>query len=663
MARPVTSTLRSAHEPNSRRSGRAATASMLVVGAGVCAYALVFGRLSWRSYWAFQMHAQDMGNMGQAAWNTVHGHPFSFTNVRQPWHLEAWNTTTRLSFHVEALFPFISLTYLIFPHPESLIYLQVIAVALGAIPVFLLARSVLQSALLGVAFAFAYLLFPTVQSMTLYEFHPVSLATPLLLLAFLFAYRNNMPGFVVCCLVAMGTKEEIGLVVAVLALYIGLMRGRWQIVLPLALFGVAWSLFATIVVEHHFRHPGTYTYAQKRYGYLGHGIRGVLHTVLHRPGAIVSHVFTLSKAAYLWRLIVPDGLLAVLSPWTLLITAPTVALNLLSIEPKMYSGLGQDSAEVVSVVTIAAIFGARYVLNALAYIFSSFRARLIVATYVTFTAAISSFVYGYAPLDQHFALPEIGYHQQLEARFASRIPAAAVVSASDQIDPHLSSRRYLYLFPDIGVAPPLMPATFALIDVSAPPYPVPTYQMYDRTHELLTRKGWSIVDARDGLLLLRRGPGRHTPSAAFYTFLNPQSLEGATKLSGAAQGLAPVAYAVQRTDRVNNRNPGVQFKVWLRVQRRIRENVEPVVFEVSNGSMVDCSSDPLGLAWFPPSRWKPRRTYTVAMSPIPVSEESRAPVHFVLTLARAHAHSGRSCQFFWSLRGKTWKLGNVAVSL
>lgn len=636
---------------------------MLVVGTGVCVYALLFGWLSWRSYWAFHMHAQDMGNMGQAAWNTVHGHPFSFTNVRQPWHLEAWNTTTRLSFHVEALFPFISLTYLIYPHPESLIYLQAIAVALGAIPVFLLARSVLHSALLGAVFAFAYLLFPTVQSMTLYEFHPVSLATPLLLVAFLFAYRNNMPGFVACCLVAMGTKEEIGLVVAVLALYIGFVRGRWRVVLPLALFGVTWSLFATVVVEHHFRHPGTYTYAQSRYGYLGHGIRGVLQTVLHGPGTIVSHVFTLSKAAYLWRLIVPDGLLAVLSPWTLVIAAPTVALNLLSIEPKMYSGLGQDSAEVVSVVTIAAIFGARYLLNALTYMFSTFRAHVIVATYVMFTAAISSYAYGYAPLDQHFALPEIGYHQRLEARLVSRIPAAAAVSASDQIDPHLSSRRYLYLFPDVGVAPPLVPATFALLDVSTSPYPVPTYQMYDRAHELLTRKGWSIVDARDGLLLLHRGPGRHTPPAAFYTFLNAQSLVGARKLLGAAQGIAPIAYAVQRTDRVNNRNPGVQLKVWLRVQRRIHEHVEPVVFEVSKGSMVDCSSDPLGLAWFPPPRWKPRRTYTVAMSPIPVSEDSRAPVHFVLTLARIPARGGRSCQLLWSLRGRTWKLDNVAVSL
>src|SRR5881398_3401462 len=63
------------------------------------AYALLFGWLSLERYWTYQMHALDMGNMGQAAWNTVHGHPFRFTNMRLPYGIEAWRTTTRLSFH------------------------------------------------------------------------------------------------------------------------------------------------------------------------------------------------------------------------------------------------------------------------------------------------------------------------------------------------------------------------------------------------------------------------------------------------------------------------------------------------------------------------------------------------------------------------------------
>ncbi|MDQ2741518.1 MAG: DUF2079 domain-containing protein, partial [Chloroflexota bacterium] len=95
-----------------------------LLGLMMLAYALLFGWLSLSRYDAYETHALDLGNMAQAAWNTIHGHPFSFTNVRLMYHFEAWNTNTRLSFHVEALFPFISLVYLVYPHPESLLVLQ-----------------------------------------------------------------------------------------------------------------------------------------------------------------------------------------------------------------------------------------------------------------------------------------------------------------------------------------------------------------------------------------------------------------------------------------------------------------------------------------------------------------------------------------------------------
>src|SRR5947209_11610474 len=148
---------------------RAGGVAWVVLAILIAAYALLFGWLSLSRYEAYQMHALDMGNMGQAAWNTIHGHPFFFTNMRLPYAIEAWHTTTRLSFHVEALFPVIALVYAVYPHPESLLVLQTLWLALGALPVFLLARDVLESDWLGLVFAAAYLLHPTVEAMNLYE--------------------------------------------------------------------------------------------------------------------------------------------------------------------------------------------------------------------------------------------------------------------------------------------------------------------------------------------------------------------------------------------------------------------------------------------------------------------------------------------------------------
>src|SRR5690349_2191057 len=111
-------------QPPVHAAGGLRYAAPLALGGMVVTYALLFGWLSLTRYWAYEMHALDMGNMGQAAWSTLHGHPFWFTNMRLPYAIEAWRTTTRLSFHVEALFPAISLVYLLYPHPESLLVLQ-----------------------------------------------------------------------------------------------------------------------------------------------------------------------------------------------------------------------------------------------------------------------------------------------------------------------------------------------------------------------------------------------------------------------------------------------------------------------------------------------------------------------------------------------------------
>ena len=60
---------------------RARLAYAIVLAMAAC-YAAFFSWFSLQRYDAFLMHALDMGNMDQAVWNTLHGHPFYFTNMR-----------------------------------------------------------------------------------------------------------------------------------------------------------------------------------------------------------------------------------------------------------------------------------------------------------------------------------------------------------------------------------------------------------------------------------------------------------------------------------------------------------------------------------------------------------------------------------------------------
>ena len=72
--------------------------------------------------------------------------------------------------------------YAVFRHPATLLVLQSVALSLGALPVFRLARRETGSAALAAGFAALYLLFPALGHLALSEFHPEALAvTPLLL--------------------------------------------------------------------------------------------------------------------------------------------------------------------------------------------------------------------------------------------------------------------------------------------------------------------------------------------------------------------------------------------------------------------------------------------------------------------------------------------------
>ncbi|HCG00265.1 MAG TPA: hypothetical protein DEV93_06935 [Chloroflexi bacterium] len=663
MSSPATAQERD-DQPSIGATSRISTIDALALGlVGLFAfgYGMLFGWLSLRRYWGYQMHALDMGNMGQAAWNTIHGHPFFFTNIRLPWQLEAWGTTTRLSFHVEPIFPLLSLSYLIHPGPESLIVLQTAALALGAVPTYLLARDVLSSALAGVIFSLVYLLFPTLEAMNLYEFHPVALATPLLIAAFLFAYRRQYLPFAVCCLLAMATKEEIGLTVALFGLYIAKVQSERRIGLLTAVAGILWSLFAVFVIEHHYRQPGTLTYLHTRYGYLegsGHGIGGVIHTILHDPRAIASHLLIWPKADYVRYLLIPAGLLALLAPEILLLGAPTFVLNLLSSDFHMYSGVGDNSAELISVVVVASIVGAARARQLLGRAVPARRATVAVALYVLLAALVTQNAFGYTPIGPNYAVVSIGPHQRLADRFVSMVPPGAPVSTQDQLDPHLSSRHYLYLFADTGRQPPLVPANDVVLDISAPEYAQPLPDIHAKAMELL-HQGWGVVAARDGLIYLRRGAGNKRIPASFYGFMRADQARPQQPLGGQINEMQLVGYDVARTDQPNHRIPNLEYNIYLRSHSSHPGNYIPVIFEIQAGREIGCSMS-ASLYWLPTTKWIGGHTYRVAMQPL--ETQSNDPGMAELQLSIQPGLTRPSCGTAWQHRGALTSVGTQTLS-
>ena len=127
---------------------------------------------------AFETGAFDVGVYAQPLWNFTQGRNFTGS-------IQADNGPLRWANHVEPILFLIAPLYKLWPDPRSLLWLQVAALSLAALPLFALAVRRLQNEWAALAIVLAYFLLPATQAVTLFDFHAVALA-PLFLLSALY---------------------------------------------------------------------------------------------------------------------------------------------------------------------------------------------------------------------------------------------------------------------------------------------------------------------------------------------------------------------------------------------------------------------------------------------------------------------------------------------
>jgi uncharacterized membrane protein len=453
------------------------------------AYAAGLSALSILRHRAFATGRFDLGNMVQAVWSTAHGHPLQITGLRG-------DQISRLGAHFDPILAVFAPLWLVWPSADMLLVTQAVAVALGALPAYWLARKHLGSERAGLGFALAYLIYPPTQWLTLNEFHPVALACPLLLFAIWFLDEGRLLPFAACALVAATTKEEIALVVAGLGIWYALVHRRRLTGAVVAVGGIAVALIAIEVVIPHFNRAGTSSFFT-RYSEVGSTPGGIVHTALTDPVKIVTTAFTGRGLGYLAQLVLPLGLLVVLAPLALIAALPELAVNLLSAATTQTSIHFHYTAGLIPVLLAAAVFGAKRL-----------PPHVPVATLVVVIALAANYLLGPMPFWRYFPggeqlqahAAEVSDHDRIAARALRLIPPHAVVSASNSLGAHLSARRRLLSFPY------LQDAQWVAADETAPGYadrlaPLPTAVQLSW---LRRNPEWRLVFERDWILIFHR---------------------------------------------------------------------------------------------------------------------------------------------------------------
>jgi uncharacterized membrane protein len=441
-------------------------------------FAAGFGALAVQEHKAFETGRFDLGNMVQAVWSTAHGRPLDVTELDG-------EQINRLGAHVDPILVLFAPLWWLWPSPTMLLVVQAAAIALGALPVFWLARKHLGSPRLGSLFALVYLLYAPVQWLPLDEFHPVALACPLLVFAVWYLDEERLLAAAPFLALAVVTKEELPLVVAGLGVWYALARGQRVAGALLAVGGIVCGAFYLGVVIPHFR-EGAAPAFYERYSAVGGSPTGIVETAFTDPLVLIRALTEGRDLTYLLQLSLPLAAMFLAAPLLLLPALPELVANLLSEVPTQTSIEFHYTAPIAPFLVTGAVLGV---------------ARMPRLAPVVLAAALAGAVF-LGPLWTGQLRPDrVSDHDRIAERAVDLIPAGAAVSSTNGLGAHLSARRRIFSFPVI------QEAEWVAVDLRRASYldrrsaPSTTAVPLAR---LRTSEAWETVLEEDGIFVLRR---------------------------------------------------------------------------------------------------------------------------------------------------------------
>ncbi len=579
-------------------------------------YAAFFSATAVLRYRSFSFHDMDLAAINQTFFNAGRG----------VFIAPEYGTAALLSGHKWfIILPLLPL-YLLFPGPPLLLVLQSAALAAGAGAVFLATRK-LTGPLLGLALAVAYLLYPALHYVNLFEFHPIAFATPLLLYAFYFLLTKRWGWYLAFILISLSIRQDVAIPVFALGVY-ALITGRrepeesswkrWRWGIIPAVAGPTWfylceSLIPRLAISGPVE---SQQMVESFFGWLGENPVQIVLTLIARPGYVLRGVFTGPKLTYIWQLFSPVGLLPLLSPSGLVMALISMAEGLLSQRFSHFSIRYQYSSIITPMVFAASALGLRNLLK-----WRPLRGRgPYLAAAILLVSLFTAWSFGPIPrLGEQFPGWRFSREDAVRQAMVEEIPPASTVSATFEFTPKLSSRPQMFFFyhlyassrrPDwVGHAEVMQQrADYVLADFNDW---LTFYDFYtpggDQAVNAFLREGkWELAATVNSLALFRRGesfaPGVAEPVPAG---------EGTFRPAAGFPGLEIGPARARAGEELGF--PVLEFSADFRVARAPLDDILLVVRLLNRAAPEQTIQQFLMAPYrvYPPNRWQPGETVRI----------------------------------------------------
>ncbi len=196
-----------------------------LLGIAVLTYGIIFSYFTILKHYGFSSYAWDLGTFDQAFYTTLfHGKLFYYTPEL------LFNTSgSYFAVHFSPILFFFLPFYLIHPSAITLLILKAFILALGALPLYILAKESLKNEKGALILAITYLVYPPLQGANWFDFQPQVLLPLLFFSSSYFMLKKRWKLYFITTLLALMVEEHIAFIVLITAAYYLFTSRPWHI--------------------------------------------------------------------------------------------------------------------------------------------------------------------------------------------------------------------------------------------------------------------------------------------------------------------------------------------------------------------------------------------------------------------------------------------------
>jgi uncharacterized membrane protein len=435
------------------------------------AWLLLFSLLCTAQHVSFATNAWDLSIFDYAISSTIKG-----DIMAEPFHGFGWGS--HLAIHFTPILLVLAPLYLFFKGPLFLLFVQVLAVGLASIPLYLAAKHHFPDSKTALAAALIFLTYRPLLNGMMYDFHP-EMFFPLFIFSsyYFLAVRKKKTLFFLFVFLALGVKEDFAIYTLFYCLWLAVTKKEWKKTAAWAvLLSALYVLLTFTVFIPFFRgqvHIGqAYEFLNKWQDY-GQSPLEILKHAVGQPLRVLKDLKPLANLGHLANYFLPLLFLPLGSSAALLILPP-LAVGWGSRIPTMASFGLHYGAALVPFLFLAMLLALERLQkkadkNPLARRLS--RQWLVTLLLI---ASLGNFKWNLlAPGKYRF----IGEYPRITSCL-DRIPADASLAAQSALIPHVAKRKAIFMLPATGEA------EYILLHLRLNPWPMKQSQLLELDNSL-----------------------------------------------------------------------------------------------------------------------------------------------------------------------------------